>query len=79
MLEKKLERSYEKMQLLARVDDLSGLYNRRYFYEKLEKLTGLYEERNDGSTFSLILLDVDDLTYINDQYGQQNGDIVLGP
>lgn len=76
-LEKKLERSYEKMQMLARVDDLSGLYNRRYFYEKLEKLASLYEERNDGSTFSLIILDVDDMTYINDQYGQQNGDTVL--
>jgi len=77
MLEKKLERSYENMQMLARVDDLSGLYNRRYFYEKLEKLASLYEERNDGSTFSLIILDVDDMTYINDQYGQQNGDTVL--
>ena len=76
-LEKELERSYQKMQLLARVDDLSGLYNRRYFYEKIEKLTSLYEERNDGSTFSLLLLDVDDMTFINDQYGQHNGDTVL--
>lgn len=76
-LELELERSYHKMELLARVDDLSGLYNRRYFYETLEKYASLYEKRSDGSTFALLVIDVDDMTHINDQYGQQNGDIVL--
>ena len=76
-LELELERSYHKMELLARVDDLSGLYNRRYFYETLEKYASLYEKRTDGSTFALLVADVDDITHINDQYGQQNGDIVL--
>ena len=36
-----------------------------------------YEKRTDGSTFALLVADVDDITHINDQYGQQNGDIVL--
>jgi diguanylate cyclase (GGDEF)-like protein len=76
-LELELERSYHKMELLARVDDLSGLYNRRYFYETLEKYASLYERRNDGSTFALLVADVDDMTNVNDMYGQQNGDIVL--
>ena len=76
-LELELERSYHKMELLARVDDLSGLYNRRYFYESLEKYTSLYERRTDGSTFALFVADVDDMTHINDIYGQQNGDTVL--
>ncbi|MBR2549136.1 MAG: GGDEF domain-containing protein [Saccharofermentans sp.] len=76
-LELELERSYHKMERLARVDDLSGLYNRRYFYELLEKYASLYEKRTDGSTFALLVADVDDITHINDQYGQQNGDIVL--
>ena len=77
MLELELERSYHKMELLARVDDLSGLYNRRYFYETLEKYASLYEKRSDGSTFALLVIDVDDMTHVNDLYGQQNGDIVL--
>ncbi len=77
LLEKELERSYRKMELLARVDDMSGLYNRRHFYEKIDKLVSLYEEREDDSTFSLAVIDVDDMKTINDQYGQQNGDIVL--
>lgn len=76
-LELELERSYHKMERLARVDDLSGLYNRRYFYETLEKYASLYEKRTDGSTFALLVADVDDITHINDQYGQQNGDTVL--
>ena len=76
-LELEIERSYHKMELLARVDDLSGLYNRRYFYETLEKYASLYERRNDGSTFALLVADVDDMTNVNDMYGQQNGDIVL--
>lgn len=76
-LENELERSYQKLQNLARVDDLSGLYNRRYFYEKLEKLASLYSTRTDGSTFSMIVIDVDDMTNINEQYGQQNGDQFL--
>lgn len=76
-LELEIERSYHKMELLARVDDLSGLYNRRYFYETLEKYASLYERRTDGSTFALLVADVDDMTNVNDMYGQQNGDIVL--
>ena len=76
-LELELERSYHKMELLARVDDLSGLYNRRYFYESLERYASLYERRGDGSTFALFVLDVDDMTHVNDMYGQQNGDTVL--
>ncbi|MCR4702653.1 MAG: GGDEF domain-containing protein [Saccharofermentans sp.] len=76
-LELELERSYHKMERLARVDDLSGLYNRRYFYETLEKYASLYERRTDGSTFALLVLDVDDMTHVNDLYGQQNGDQVL--
>ncbi|MBR4431435.1 MAG: GGDEF domain-containing protein [Clostridiales bacterium] len=76
-LELEIERSCHKMELLARVDDLSGLYNRRYFYETLEKYASLYEKRTDGSTFALLVADVDDMTSVNDMYGQQNGDIVL--
>ena len=77
-LERELQRSYMEMEHLVRVDNLSGLYNRKYFYETLEKYASVYNEvKNDGSTFSVVLLDVDDLTMINDQFGQQNGDLVL--
>ncbi len=76
-LEKELERSYMKVQRLARVDDVTGLYNRRYFYENLERICSLYDRREDETSFSLIAIDVDNLKYINDQYGQPRGDDVL--
>ena len=52
-------------------------YRLAYFYETLEKYASLYEKRTDGSTFALLVADVDDITHVNDVYGQQNGDIVL--
>lgn len=76
-LEKELEFTCHKMERLARVDDLCGLYNRRYFYETIEKYASLYEKRTDGSTFALLAIDVDDMKKINEIYGQQNGDNVL--
>lgn len=76
-LEKELERSYLKVQRLARVDDITGLYNRRYFYENLERICSLYDRREDETSFSLIAIDVDNMKYINDEYGQPRGDDVL--
>lgn len=76
-LEKELQLSYSKMELLTRVDDLSGLYNRRYLYEELEKYASMYVDREDKSTFSIIVLDLDDMKFFNDQNGQQNGDLLL--
>lgn len=76
-IELELSRSYQKMQTLARVDDLCGLYNRRYFYEAIERTISLIEESGEMATCSLIAIDVDDMKYINDQYGQPKGDDVL--
>ena len=76
-LENDLQQSLVKLQRLARVDDLSGLYNRRYFYEKLDKMSSFYSDRQEEGSFSLIVIDVDDMTSVNDQYGQQNGDMFL--
>ncbi|MBR6881156.1 MAG: GGDEF domain-containing protein [Clostridiales bacterium] len=76
-MEKELERSNQKMQRLARIDELTGLYNRIYFYELMEQMIGIYGRRDDGNTFSIVAIDVDDMKPINDQYGQPKGDDVL--
>jgi len=76
-LENELQQTNSKLQRLARVDDLSGLYNRRYFYEKLEKMASYYTDRHEDGNFSLIMFDVDDMNSINERYGQQNGDMFL--
>ncbi len=53
-------------------DILTGLRNRRYFYERLSKELGRVSDY-----ISLILLDVDDFKRINDKYGHVIGDRVL--
>lgn len=76
-LEKELERSYQKVQRLTRVDDLSGLYNRKYFYEFLEKTISIYERRDGDNTFTLVAYDVDNMKDICDVYGLQRSDDVI--
>lgn len=60
----------------ADTDGLTGLYNRRYFNEKIEEL--VYETlQKPGSNLSLILLDVDNFKKYNDTFGHPAGDQLL--
>jgi diguanylate cyclase (GGDEF)-like protein/putative nucleotidyltransferase with HDIG domain len=64
----------EKLEQAIR-DPLTGLYNRRFFYEALEK--EVQRSARYGTTASLVLFDVDDFKGINDSLGHQAGDDVL--
>ncbi len=57
----------------ARIDELTGLLNRKIFYEILEQET----EKHKNSSLSLILLSVDDFKLYNQLYGTQEGDLAL--
>ncbi len=69
---KSKEALLEKMEKLAKVDPLTGLYNRREMFVLLEEKT----EINDGKHY-LIMLDIDFFKKINDTYGHLFGDIAL--
>ncbi|WP_129677614.1 GGDEF domain-containing protein [Candidatus Chloroploca sp. Khr17] len=56
-------------------DDLTGIYNRRYIFERLEKLMKEYER--NCRDFAIALIDLDFFKKINDTYGHQGGDYVL--
>jgi diguanylate cyclase (GGDEF)-like protein len=68
-------RLFKQVQTQAITDALTGLNNRRYFQERLERETKL-ADRNNHSV-SLILLDVDRLKLINDTHGHRSGDAAL--
>ena len=59
----------------ANRDYLTGLYNRRYFYDSMQE----YMESIDqtGEQFAVAMVDIDDFKKINDKYGHDIGDKVI--
>jgi diguanylate cyclase (GGDEF)-like protein/putative nucleotidyltransferase with HDIG domain len=68
-------RTYEETSRSAVTDGLTGLYNSRYFFLRLER--ELNQARYDQQRLSLIALDVDGLKFVNDTFGHQLGDLLL--
>lgn len=60
---------------LARTDGLTGLFNYRYFHERLED--EIHRAKRYQRTLSLIMLDVDNFKHFNDTYGHPIGDAIL--
>jgi len=60
---------------LANKDELTGLYNHRYFHESIGHSFNMAKEL--GKPLSLILIDIDYFKYYNDLYGHMAGDQVL--
>ncbi|MFA7346578.1 MAG: GGDEF domain-containing protein [Desulfurivibrionaceae bacterium] len=56
-------------------DELTGLYNRRFFNERL--LDEVERTRRYGGHFSLVICDIDLFKRVNDTYGHPVGDRVL--
>ncbi|HZK82859.1 MAG TPA: GGDEF domain-containing protein, partial [Humisphaera sp.] len=70
-----LQDRHNRLQKLAIADDLTGLYNARYFRHFLTRIV----ERAKAMRFpvTLLLFDIDDFKKYNDQYGHGVGDEIL--
>lgn len=69
-----ITRQYELQQRLLRqseTDQLTGLYNRRYFFEHCQQVRG------SEAPCGLLMLDIDHFKQLNDRYGHQQGDRAL--
>lgn len=64
-----------ELENMAMRDDLTRLFNRRYFFDRLER--ELETARGFQRPFSVLLVDVDQLKAVNDTYGHRTGDEVL--
>ena len=65
----------EQLKKLARVDSLTGCYNRRYALELLDRQLKL--SHRSKSPLLLAFLDIDGFKAINDNFGHDEGDKVL--
>lgn len=78
MVEKKtaeLLAANERLRALSVTDDLTGAYNRRYFFERLEE--GINQAARYSYPLSVMIIDIDNFKVINDCHGHLAGDAVL--
>jgi len=74
-LQNDLKHSNELLLDLSNTDHLTGLFNRRYMMEALDK--EVQRSIRKCGDLSLIMLDIDHFKEVNDRFGHLQGDIVL--
>jgi len=74
-LVKRLDEIQKRLKHIAVTDELTGLKNRRYIIDGLDK--EYKRAARTGGTLSLILFDIDHFKQVNDNFGHAFGDTVL--
>lgn len=77
-LEKVLDETrkhHDHYRRLALVDELTGTFNRRYFFSEAQRILG--QALRYGHAYSLLIIDFDRFKHINDTFGHASGDIIL--
>jgi len=69
---KELQMVVEELRVHATIDSMTGLNNRRYFFEL--STTMFYESKKTDASLHAFVLDIDEFKLINDTYGHSVGD-----
>lgn len=69
--QRRLDSAVRELYGLATRDELTGLFNRRYFFAEAERML------TEGQEISFVLFDLDDFKIINDTMGHMAGDRIL--
>jgi diguanylate cyclase (GGDEF)-like protein len=75
-----LRKELNKLQIyraMAYRDPLTGLWNRRYFEERLKEEASRAERAGSSRRFSVLVVDINDFKSINDEHGHPTGDALL--
>ncbi len=67
----------KRIELLSVTDALTKLYNRYKFNEEFDNMMSRTHWVDGENSFALIISDIDHFKSVNDNFGHQNGDIVL--
>lgn len=70
-----LHEQIDQLKDMAMRDDLTGAWNRRYFYRFLTRILSRAEQ--DRSQVTVMVFDIDDFKRYNDHYGHAAGDDIL--
>lgn len=73
--ERELAAARDSALLLSRIDELTGVPNRRFALSRLGSILGGLE--SEKTEFSVAVLDLDHFKSINDTFGHETGDAVL--
>jgi diguanylate cyclase (GGDEF)-like protein len=70
-----LQSQHQQLKKMTFIDGLTGLYNRRFFDDRIE--SEFHRSRRTGSFLSILLINIDDFKAYNDHYGHPAGDDCL--
>jgi len=71
----KIEIAHEQLRVQSTIDHLTGLFNRRYFMERLRE--EIDRTQRYGTSFAVAFIDIDNFKRINDEHGHLSGDEIL--
>lgn len=74
------EKVYEmntKLYQLAITDQLTGIYNRKGFYTRIEEIMKQIVQKGQKKSFALMFIDLDNFKGYNDTFGHDVGDLIL--
>lgn len=74
-LQDRLKNRIRVLEKLSIVDNLTGLYNKKYLFELLRR--EFQRSERHGMVISCLMMDIDHFKEVNDSYGHQIGDRVL--
>lgn len=69
--QRRLDTTVRELYGLATRDELTGLFNRRYFFTEADRMLA------EGTVVNLVLYDLDHFKHVNDTYGHLAGDRIL--